>query len=431
MKKLPHNIQSELKNLRGIKPEAAWLVQNKESLLAQLRIPAQAEQPLSSVALLSITSRELLAKLAWQPMGALLVVLAVVGGPSIAAVNAAKGSLPGDALYPVKRSLERARLSFTFSSSKRAELEVGLVANRLHELQRITKEQAPSPARQQKIALAVEELKKDTASVKTRLDAAKSGDSQSNKQQAVALAKIVNEKTADYQETLQIAINELDTEATKSNGGSLSQAMNSVQEVTINALDILVNENENDEKPLSEEELKTQVTKQLEAMKQSVKSFEARIVLAQAEVVPGETSTVLVPNPQQPQTMISQTVVAESPLETALKALSTQVSEELMPLVTYAEELLAMNTISTALETITKANKKIDELSQALEALTQPEEPEPTTEPVEEPVEEPTTEPKDDVVEGEAEAEPSTEVPAESPSESTTPEVAPEQEQSQ
>jgi len=400
MKNLPNNIQNELKNLQGIKPEASWLVSNKESLLAQLHIPAQAEQPLSYTALLSITSREMLAKLAWQPLGALLVVLAVVGGPSIAAVNAAKGSLPGDALYPVKRSLERARLSFTFSISKRAELEVGLVANRLHELQRITKEQAPSPARQQKIALAVEELKKDTASVKTRLDAAKSGDSQTNKQQAVALAKIVNEKTADYQQTLQIAIDELDTEDTKSNGGSLSQAMNSVQEVTINALDILVNETEDDEKPLTGEELKTQVTKQLDAMRQSVKSFEARITLALSEVVPGESTTILVPNPQQPRTMISQTVVAESPLETALKALKKQADDELKPLVVYAEELLAMNTINTSLETITKANKKIDELSQALQALTQPEEPEPTPEPVVEP------EVKDEaVVEGEAETE--------------------------
>ena len=392
MKTLPNHIKESLSQLRAIKPEASWLEQNKQQLIASLSITAQAEQRLSYASALSMSTRDMLTRLAWQPLGTLILILGVVVGPSIAAVNAAKGSLPGDALYPVKRSLERARLSFTFSSARRAELEVDLVSTRLHELQRLTKEQAPSPERQQKIALAVEELKKDTATVKTRLDAAKQNGDTANKQQAVAIAKIVDQKTSDYQETLQAAMNDINNESAKGTGGSLTQAISSVQDVTINALDILVNDGDKASEPISAEDLKTRVEKQFSSVKQSVDAFRVQVVALNGPAL--DPIKVLVPNPDQPLSMIDTVVVPEKPLDPKLADLVKQLDAEIIPLITYAEELIKLQNFPAALETLTKANRKLDELSRAL--LPEPE-PEPTPEPEvtqpteEQPQNEPTT----------------------------------------
>lgn len=417
MKKLPNQIKQDLRQLRAIKPDAAWLVQNKEALLASLPVSPKPERSLSYASVFSISFKQLLSKLAWQPVGITLMVIGIIGGPSLAAVNAAKGSLPGDALYPVKRSLERARVSMTFSQAKKAQIEVDLVANRLHELQRLTKEQAPSPARQQKITIAIEELKKDTAAVKTRLDATKQ-DTGKTSQQTVALAKIIDAKTSGYQETLQQTIAELDEEAAKSTSGTLTQAISTVQDVSINALDVLVNKASEPEGDISPEDLKARVEKQLDVVKKAATALQTQV--AALELVPepvegeadtaepeeGSEATTQEPEAEsaepkdQPADVIAPAITTDEPTQSVTDSteteitedaqvetlpapitqeeIQTQIEKDVLPLITYAEELIKLKDFAAALETLDKANRKIDELSKSLESLrmSQPAKPE-------------------------------------------------------
>ena len=62
-----------------------------------------------------------------------VVVLAVVGGGA-GTVAAASGSLPGDALYPVKRATEEVRLAFQFSQEGKAKLHVAYADHRAQEI---------------------------------------------------------------------------------------------------------------------------------------------------------------------------------------------------------------------------------------------------------------------------------------------------------
>ncbi len=424
MKNLPNNMKDSLVQLRAIKPEAAWLEQNKKSLMASLAISNQPAEQLSYTSLVSLSLRDIFARLAWQPIGALVMFLAIIVGPSMAAVNAAKGSLPGDALYPVKRSLERARLSFTFSTSRRAELEVDLVSTRLHELQRLTKEQAPSPERQKNIALAVEELKKDTATVKTRLDAAtQNGDASANKEEAVALAKIVDLKTSDYQETLKAAIDDITTDSSKGTGGSLTQAISTVQEVTINALNILVNENESEstEQPISDEDLKSRVDKQFSSVKQSVDAFRAQVAALNGPKP--EPVDVMAPNPDQPLTLVETEVIPEQTLDPKLAELLKTLDAEITPLITYAEELIKLQNFAAALEQLTKANNKLDELSLTLvpEEEATNEVTEPPTETPAPATEEPAPTPQPEAVKAEETSTPTAPTPTEPSTTDSTP----------
>lgn len=403
MAKPSNQIRSALRDLKSIKPDLAWKEATKNRLMAELALDKAPVKSVSIHTLISISIKETLGRLAWQPIGGALVLFGLIIGPGMVTVNAAKGSLPGDALYPVKRSLERARITFAISSSKKAQLEVNLVSNRLHELQRLTKEQAPSPQRQQNITIALQELKKDTDSVKTRLEAVKNEPSTTN-QEVVDLAKIIDDKTSDYQQTLQSAVDDLDDEAVNTTGGDIGQALTSVQDVAINALDILVTKGADTEKPLTQEELKVRVQQQLDVVKKSVLSFRnqldvqtrTEVVLPKTEApIEGETSTDVTldaiveetheetthdvpPEPAQEdpaeegteESELTETTEAEPVIEQTIptiEELTSDLDEAIVPLVTQAEELLKLQDFSSALDTLNKANQKLDELSKQLQ----------------------------------------------------------------
>lgn len=384
MKNLPNQIKSDLRQLRAIKPDAAWLEQNKQALLADLPMMKSPERTLSYVSVFSISFKQAVSKLAWQPVGISLMILGIIGGPSLAAVNAAKGSLPGDALYPVKRSLERARVSMTFSQTKKAQLEVDFVATRLHELQRLTKEQAPSEKRQQKITIAIEELKKDTAAVKTRLDAAKQDTGNTGKE-AVALAKIIDDKTSGYQATLQQTIDELGEEAASSTSSTLTEAVTTVQEVSINALDVLVDKAGEAESQVSKEDLKARVENHLEVVKKSANSLQNQVRALDEVIVPPAPETKEPseaddtadqaddenPAPEE-ETVSAEPAPVEQPAPVApvtREELQKRLDTEVFPFIKYSEELIKLRDFATALETLNKANKKVEEISTLLRSL--------------------------------------------------------------
>ena len=69
--------------------------------------------------------------LRWAGAMATVVTLLVVGG----GVTAASGdTVPGDALYPVKKATERVRMAFAFSNSRKATLQIGLAERRMVEM---------------------------------------------------------------------------------------------------------------------------------------------------------------------------------------------------------------------------------------------------------------------------------------------------------
>ena len=80
----------------------------------------------------------------WQQslQWALLLLLCFnLGNVSVKLTHVAAFSLPGDALYPVKRGLELARLAFAWNDLRTAELYVGYAAVRSNELEALLLEE--------------------------------------------------------------------------------------------------------------------------------------------------------------------------------------------------------------------------------------------------------------------------------------------------
>jgi hypothetical protein len=69
----------------------------------------------------------------------LLMAVLVFGGIGITGA-AAQAAIPGDALYPVKSTIEQTRLAFAADAGARAELRLGYAENRLEEIQALISE---------------------------------------------------------------------------------------------------------------------------------------------------------------------------------------------------------------------------------------------------------------------------------------------------
>lgn len=81
---------------------------------------------------------------AWAAAGLALMLVAVLALATTGTVLAAEGSLPGEALYPVKRSAEAVQLALTWAPEARSTLLVSLAERRLAEVQAVCSTECPS-----------------------------------------------------------------------------------------------------------------------------------------------------------------------------------------------------------------------------------------------------------------------------------------------
>lgn len=131
----------DLKQVRTPEPSAAARAAGEERILATLtrassRRPGRGPLvPLGLVAPLVPPFKPVFPRLAWQWLAVLtLLILAAIG---TASVSASAGSLPGDALYPVKLAVEKVHLSLTFDEAGRQALQEEFDAQQRQDVQTV------------------------------------------------------------------------------------------------------------------------------------------------------------------------------------------------------------------------------------------------------------------------------------------------------
>ncbi|MEK7125601.1 MAG: DUF5667 domain-containing protein [Patescibacteria group bacterium] len=127
----------------------------------------------------------------WQGVGAIAMVLVVaLGGGSLATISRAKASLPGDALYGVKITMEKAQISLAFSQEKQAELEMSFASSRLDEVDKLIVQDGDTGQVATNVSQAMAHFNNSLDSVQKKLNIAKSmPDPKDAKSLAVVVAK--------------------------------------------------------------------------------------------------------------------------------------------------------------------------------------------------------------------------------------------------
>ena len=397
MKKLPSIIKNELKELKKLEAHHEWKEETRKSLLLELGLNESVSAGKQSIfQTIKALSKDTLRQLSLKPVGIFIIILGVIIGPGIATVSAARLSLPGDALYSLKRGLETVQISLTFSEKKKAEKKIEHVANRLDELQRITHEQTPSIERDENIVLVLAGLKEDTEEVKLHLETAAEEGSE-----VIEIALIIEEKTSEYKETLRASVDQL-SEEVADDVEDIELALSTVQGIAIDAINIIAEDHEEGSEEVSTEDIKKLVQEQLDDVKEQVETLSSRIselrgieseFAVDEEPVDGDEEA------ENPDAVDEETSVEsesadqteedaestdsepndpenteEESLEEVTEELSGDVSQSLSDLqdqlsglineqLQFVDELIGLEEYSTALDRLSETKETIDELA--------------------------------------------------------------------
>lgn len=195
---------SQLKNLPAWEPKAEWLNKARYEIMAEIA----SQTRLSQVNRLSMSERldlffsEFFRRLV-PSMSKMIAAFLVVSMSSTVAF-AAQASVPGETLWPIKRSMEQAELTITFSQVKETEVHLKHVNTRVNEIGKIladTKNSSEDISKKEKaITQAVRHLEKDAAGVDASLKLVKV---ESKPSEVVALVQKVTAVTKEVKSTIK------------------------------------------------------------------------------------------------------------------------------------------------------------------------------------------------------------------------------------
>lgn len=195
---------SQIKSLAALEPDKEWINRAKYQLLADLA----AQSRLSSVRQLSRGEKldlfisSILKSLV--PSASRLIAGFLIIAMSSTVGLAAQASVPGQMLWPVKRSIEKAELTLTFSQIKETEVHLKHVNNRLGEIDKILKdvtlESVDSVSKEKAIKQTVRHLEKDVAGVDSSLKIVRE---ESRPSQVVELVKKVTAVTKEVKSNIK------------------------------------------------------------------------------------------------------------------------------------------------------------------------------------------------------------------------------------
>lgn len=157
---------------RHIKPDGAWVLRTRHELLKTVRREAMRRPVFSKkerfkALVLAFVPRTTVDVIRGPVMAVLSVIGMVLGG-SLASVSAAERSVPGDVLYPVKLAAEQARILMETEQPKKLKLKTEFVGRRAEEMKKIATT-ADVSKRSERIKEAAGIMKKDLDSVKIEL----------------------------------------------------------------------------------------------------------------------------------------------------------------------------------------------------------------------------------------------------------------------
>jgi hypothetical protein len=270
------NIIFKLKALQSVEPEEAWVAENKRNLME--RLPAfgvKNDVFLSSANIFGAKHKFSLNFLVPRHLAISFTSLVVVLASGIITVGASQSSLPGEALYPVKKVGEQVALAVA-SEENKPKVEIEQAGKRLEELAQIS-QKSSDVDQQAKVEQLVAEFESKVNSANERLsqlsDKGK-GDS-AMKDKVVSAAQVVTAQSEKYSEVLAKTTESMPGSMKDSVADSVASATKTTEKTNMGALMVIV-EAKNDGQ-LTEDET-SKVQKRIEKMEESLKSMETSII---------------------------------------------------------------------------------------------------------------------------------------------------------
>ncbi|MFW6120706.1 MAG: DUF5667 domain-containing protein [Petrotogales bacterium] len=185
-------VTNKIRLFKAIKPNPDWLESQRRNLLLHIKSDEETQKSWSLSGFFAFKPQ-----LALKPVMATVLALTLIFGAGFLTISAAKDSVPGDFLFPVKITLESVQLKFSSQKAKTA-LQVEFVSHRAEELNQIVEEPIDLIEKKNKAMEAASELKDQLAASQDYFKEVE----QNEPERAAEIAKQVVEKNAQSEQVL-------------------------------------------------------------------------------------------------------------------------------------------------------------------------------------------------------------------------------------
>lgn len=180
-----------------------------------------------------------------KPMAAAVAVFLFAITGWITMANASQNTLPGDNLYPVKISVEKAQMILAFSSDQRAGLQIEFTSRRLDEMVEVSARLHESEP--EAVRLAVDRFKSEVANIQVELTTQGTN---------TELAKAVGRKVEGYSSAVTAPSAELSQEV-------IDEVEEVIEEAKEQAVQVIITSHEADQNEDAARELEITFEKEL------------------------------------------------------------------------------------------------------------------------------------------------------------------------
>ncbi|PIR07005.1 MAG: hypothetical protein COV55_01095 [Candidatus Komeilibacteria bacterium CG11_big_fil_rev_8_21_14_0_20_36_20] len=230
---------SQLKNLAELQPNKKWEDTTKYDLLSEISAQNRLmkAQKLTNSEKVDLFVSRVMRRTVPSVSKVIAGFLIIMMGSGVG--FAAQASVPGEVLWPIKRSIEKAELTVTLSPVRETEVHIKHVNKRLAEIDKIVKDlnktdQPGQTVKSEKaIKKAVGHLEQDVTAVDTSLKIVKE---EKKPVEAVSLAKKVKDATKETKNKVSSL-----EEANKSKNAVFKEALNDVKKFNEEAKESAVN----------------------------------------------------------------------------------------------------------------------------------------------------------------------------------------------
>lgn len=358
---------NKVKNLESIgRPEASWVSDSREILLRQINPQGKTVEYSPIKYYTEFVSSAFQQKL----LRPALVALMVVGTffTYSAFTLAAKASLPGEALYPVKVLGEKIQLVTAIGNEAKVKLQMDFISRRGDELQQIARQPEDAKAKSAKISQTVKQITEDVKDVQGKVDKIAAS---SPATAVISTAKVVDDKTLKVEKDIVDAHTVLSTEVKKDVAKDVKEAIATTEEAGTKALLMMVTKSE--EKQVKDNNQAVPTKEIADRVQERIKNTEAAVEVAAGEVNKIATGTPAILNlvvlSSDGTNRISGVSSTEANTTTTLKAAVQDVTEkpkQAQEVIEQAKQMLDKNDVISALQKIVESkNIAADALEKA------------------------------------------------------------------
>lgn len=207
-----------------------------------------------------------------RPAVATFMIAALVFGGWITSVSASYNSLPGDMLYRLKLVTEQTQVAFSSGSENRVQLRVEFAGRRLDEVTKLI--DSTRPEKEKQVGEAVDHFKKEIQTVNKGMDDINDKKSKTSKdsERAVEMAKMVDMKATEYQDTLSRTVEKMPVTQK-----AVNEAKEAVTDVEVKAVKVLVENHLSGETPVDEQEVFDKIESKLNKVQQEIADSEDKL----------------------------------------------------------------------------------------------------------------------------------------------------------